>query len=494
MNQPVAQVFISYAHTDNEKPQDVRQGWVDRFYETLSIELRQLGLDINFWRDARDMSPNDFFDERIFSAVEGSAVFVAVVSPTYPKRPYCLRELNHFVSRPGIEPQEAAQRIVKVLKSPLDPGDQDKDLPLALQRREGFKFYRFDRQSNRVVRFWRSDGTPTHDEYWDRMYEIAVEIARHIRSKHAPASPAHDKDTALTIYLAEPSADNWSVHRTVRAELERELNARVLPECELPRTEIEAVQVIDEALAKSCVSIHLLGETAGYVPDGTSNIPITQLQMGRAARQAQDRGSFHRLIWASPDLQVKGDQQADFLRRLESGEALLPTDELVRESVEHFKNAAIDLIRKSSVAFEERRTSSNLSTLFLIYRQEDEATAQVYRDLLLEQGIEVLRPEFDGSEKECRAAFEFAASVTDAAIVCCDTAQEYWVLQVLRQLDDWSALGRAAPIRSKLVLLAGSPSSRKASFRSQLADHVIDATNCTADEAIVQVVKSAITV
>src|SRR5215472_15483470 len=93
------QIFISYAQIDNQKIDGARIGWVDRLFETLDLELRQLGVDFNFWRDRRDLELDGFFDDKILSAVSGSKVVIAVLSPGYPTRAYCVKELTHSVDK-----------------------------------------------------------------------------------------------------------------------------------------------------------------------------------------------------------------------------------------------------------------------------------------------------------------------------------------------------------------------------------------------------------
>ena len=59
-----------------------------------------------------------------------------------------------------------------------------------------------------------------------------------------------------------------------------------------------AAEVIDEALAKAEISVHLLGEKAGEAPEDQP--PMVKLQLQRAAKKAAEDGTakFHRLVWA----------------------------------------------------------------------------------------------------------------------------------------------------------------------------------------------------
>jgi hypothetical protein len=48
MARSVAQVFLSYAHLDNTKPQGYEMGWVDRLYNALDVELPTHGVGVRW--------------------------------------------------------------------------------------------------------------------------------------------------------------------------------------------------------------------------------------------------------------------------------------------------------------------------------------------------------------------------------------------------------------------------------------------------------------
>src|ERR1700686_784838 len=88
-------VFVSYAHFDNEEDsQDIR--WVSRFQADLKNALRQrLGEDPQFFFDTRDFHAHEHVDF-LLDTVRQSAVFVAVFSPSYAAREFTTRELEAF--------------------------------------------------------------------------------------------------------------------------------------------------------------------------------------------------------------------------------------------------------------------------------------------------------------------------------------------------------------------------------------------------------------
>src|SRR4051812_14078242 len=98
----LSQIFLSYAHDDNSKPEDRQIGWVDYFDRSLTIDLKERGLlELKLWRDKRDLQPMDFLDPALMISIGSSDVIIAIVSPLYVKRPYCLQELQEFIRSKG---------------------------------------------------------------------------------------------------------------------------------------------------------------------------------------------------------------------------------------------------------------------------------------------------------------------------------------------------------------------------------------------------------
>ncbi len=461
------QVFMSYAHTDNQKIEGANLGWIDRFHEGLEMELNELGLDFTFWRDKRDLERDGFFDEKILAAVAASRVLVAILSPVYPKRPYCLKELSHFVEKAGGGPPPSAERVIKVVKQPLDNSLTD-ELPEYLNAQLGFDFYSVDRQANKITRFIRRDGEIVGNEFWDRIFELARAIKRHLTSSAVP-----QRESNGTVYLAETSQDVEPAYRTVRAELMAK-GVRILPSQPLPPREKQALAAIDDDLARADFSIHLLGQRSGFIPEGDSGTPIARLQLERAAAQAKAKSTFRRLIWANPQLSPVDPAQDELLRGLSQGNLLHDRDEFVRETLELFKNTLIDVVStyRSTPVAATRQTRP----IFVIYDRNDASAGSEVRRGLFDLGQEVFRPDYSGDDEIERQAFAAFASQADAAVVVFGKTHEAWVQQTLLRLKDLQGPGRRSPLRSTAVLMVGEATPAKSDFLTRLADVTLDAT------------------
>ena len=77
-------VFVSYAHGDDRK-------WVEAFVSRLQADLDdKLGSATQIWLDAEDNRPSRDFSREIPAAVQSSAVFLLLASPTYIRSAYCV--------------------------------------------------------------------------------------------------------------------------------------------------------------------------------------------------------------------------------------------------------------------------------------------------------------------------------------------------------------------------------------------------------------------
>jgi|GEM_PF-3180534 len=92
-------IFISYAHVDNDPYVKGEEGWVDQFCRSLkSLLAQQLGRDkLAIWRDEQ-LAGVDILKPSITEACQGSALLVSITSPGYMASEWCLSEYEVFCS------------------------------------------------------------------------------------------------------------------------------------------------------------------------------------------------------------------------------------------------------------------------------------------------------------------------------------------------------------------------------------------------------------
>ena len=116
-------IFISYAHMDDQVLDEDQKGWITKFHRVLRVKLGQLmGEPAKIWRDEK-LSGTDVYDDKIVSEFKKAKVMISVLSPRYIKSEWCNRELNEFYeaaeNESGIRVGEKS-RLIKVVKTPFD--------------------------------------------------------------------------------------------------------------------------------------------------------------------------------------------------------------------------------------------------------------------------------------------------------------------------------------------------------------------------------------
>ena len=120
-------VFISYAHIDNQPDREGERGWVESFERALKLRLlKRFGREVGVWRDP-ELARSQRFDPVIQAAVERSAIMISLISESYLASDYCRQELEWFTAKVAGEPTGAMVghhvRVFPVLLYNVPPDD-----------------------------------------------------------------------------------------------------------------------------------------------------------------------------------------------------------------------------------------------------------------------------------------------------------------------------------------------------------------------------------
>ena len=515
-------IFISYAHIDNESLREGQKGWITNFHRALEIRLSQImGEAPRIWRDQK-LTGNDVFSDEIIDQFPQTALFIPILSPRYMKSEWCVREVNTFY-------EEAEKtygwkignksRIFKVVKTPV-PIEKH---PTQIQGLLGYDFFMKDPLTERVRELAQIGGDEIEKAYWAKLDDLAYDIADaldKLRSMKAPlpkspepvtepekASPATPEpvapvspvsDDRITIYLAETTSDL----REERAKLLRELkqkNYRVLPEEQMPFYGPEYKEKAEELLSESQLSIHLLGRKQGMTLEG-AEASVGILQNDLAAQKSKD-GSLSRLVWIPPQLTIEDDVQRQFIERIRSdnsmqyraeileapleslismtlqyGEKLKKGEEIILEQPvimpSYKEEAAAEEASPEAVASDSPSPASEATpakkspaTIYLVYEQRDALAITTFKNYLVKRGHTVVLPDFGGDEKTLRMNHQKNLKECDSVLIYYGTSGELWMRAKQAELLKIAGFGRTKPLRSKGVVLAPPATESKQRFR-----------------------------
>jgi len=256
-------IFISYSHIDDQGVDG--PGWVSDFHRRLVIEVEEeLGAKLHVWRDKRITGATDFTKD-LDKQVRGSAMLLAVLSPSYLNSTWCDWELTGFARsrRVGDLWVDTKCRALKVFKRPVDVTRLR-----VLAETEGVKFFDVDPDT----------GLP-HE------LEGTTELFKHRLTElgHDIASVLRDMRTARTVFLGTASA----VLHDQRERVSQELNGRGYRILTTPDGSADDAQtVVRAAIRESALSV-LFYDRAAAAGDSAETLATLERRVAMEQQATQ---------------------------------------------------------------------------------------------------------------------------------------------------------------------------------------------------------------
>jgi hypothetical protein len=457
-------IFISYAHLDDEAVLEGQKGWVSSFHRVLEIRVGQLlGEKPRIWRDPK-LQGNDYFaDTLLAERLPRAAALVSVLSPRYAQSEWCTKELREFcrlsAQTGGIRIADKA-RIFKVVKTPI-PREQH---PAELAPLLGYEFFQVEPETGRPRELSLDFGPEAERRFLARVDDLAYDLCQLLgllrNGRAAGGTPAPPAPRA-TVYLAETSFDLRDEREAVQRDLQRG-GYTILPDRPLPLVHDELAAFVAGQVARSTLSVHLVGKSYGIVPDGGSDSMVA-LQNQVAARRGHEAG-LPRLIWLPPGLTVEEERQKAFVERLRTDPDVAPGTELLETPIEDLKSAIHG--RLSPPPKPPMPTQTGLKSIYLISDGPDADAVGPLVDHLFSLGFEVTQPLFDGEEAEVRRDHEESLCACDAVLLFYGTAGEIWLRRKLRELQRAPGLGRVQPFLARGIYVAPPTTPEKERLRT----------------------------
>jgi len=469
-------VFISYAHDDDNKISGEDKGWVSRFHEDFDVLLHeQLGRLPDTWRDS-DINPNDDFEKKIFNRLIKSAVFLPVVSKTFINRPYCLQELREFAKNAdrsmATYVDGEKKRIFAVEKLEVDRAL----LPPELQGLGTFKFYGSGGQPLRPALSSKDSGDL--NAYYRALNRLSKTVADLLESMGREDAKHHDtpapQRSGFEVYVAETTADL----EEARAALCDDLTDRgyvVLPDGELPRHISKFTAVVRGYLERAALSVHLVGREYGFIPEGEKRLSNVGLQHRLALEESGKNPQFSQVVWLADPTEYSADErQAHFIEYLQTDERANVLSDLLVGNLERLKTelyAKLDRPRSPSTATEtgspgERTTAYSAPPLVYIICDDNDREAEQLKALrryLYERGYEPKLPMADESDDQILKAHVEKLEQYDAFVIYHGNGSERWLEAKLADFHKY-LWNREKKVSAKAVYIAPPFNSAKHEF------------------------------
>jgi hypothetical protein len=461
-------IFISYAHIDNQPLVEGQKGWIDEFHHALETRLDQfLGEECKVWRDKK-LAGNDVFDEAIVSKFPKTALLVSVLSPRYTKSEWCLKELKAFfaaAAQSGGDRIGEKSRVFKVIKTHV-PREEH---PPELQGLLGYPFYEIEDVTDRPREFVIDPRDESYRKFRLKLDDLAYEIsdlAKVIRHKKPEQAGTASGSSGEFIYLATVTSDLSEA----RDQIQRELRQRgyiMLPDKSWPSTAVDLESAIREDLQRAKLSIHLVGKNYGMIPEGADrSIVQWQVELARACSKSRELPC---VLWVPPGLKPAEPRQEAFLTYLRSEVAGKDGAELIDANIEQLKTIIQDKLAGPSKKTEPSVRSNGKVRIYLVCHQRDLNDVPTIQQHLYQQDFEVVLPAREGDEAQVQDDHKENLIWCDAAMIYYGNGNEPWFRTKVRDLDKAFGLGRQKNWLAKAVYLAPPKTGPKETLLSHEA-------------------------
>jgi hypothetical protein len=413
-------VFVSYAHVDNEPLGDVDHGWISLLVQNIQTAVdRKLGRkgSCDIWMDYR-LRKNEPFTPNIMDAVGKSATLLVVLSQGYLESPWCERERKTF--REITEGRDPSS----IFLVELDPLEDER--PSDFTDLNGYRFWvkKPEKRAPRIMGFPKPD-----DDYWDAVLELCDELADALKTLKAgcgTGKSTHLGDVSLeplrqrperTVFLAQTTDDLWQDHKSVKDYLDQ-VGVGVVPRTIYPQDAEGFRAAAEKDLERCDVFVQLLSSVPDRMPDGIpQGYSRLQFELAQAAGKPI-------LQWRSPALDVDKVKMAavrDFLRE--------PT--VRAESIADFKNEVKKTVSKTAIV---DPPGPALEKFFFVNRQpEDKKFSRTVEQILEGMGVDIVWTPEIKDVREYREFLEQALSTCNGMVLIHGRSPCSWVTSQLMQ-------------------------------------------------------------
>ena len=267
-----------------------------------------------------------------------------------------------------------------------------------------------------------------------------------------------------TIFLAETTSDLTDERDQVRRELQQSHHV-ILPNQSLPTNKPQLETLVRDCLQRSRLSVHLIGEHYGFVPEDEPERSAIWLQQDLACERG-DNAEFSRLIWLPPGLEPKDERQRKFIEMLRNGFHSTNGSDLIQTKIEDLKTIIQEKLNpKPKLAATSKpdngQPDNGLKQVYLVCDQCDLEKTEPLYNYLSQPGRKVLLPEFD--EKALQAHKQNLLDC-DAVLFYFDEAPEMWLQAQLKRLMSYRPTTQ--PLAAVGVYMTGEETFKKKIYKT----------------------------
>ena len=246
-------------------------------------------------------------------------------------------------------------------------------------------------------------------------------------------------------------------------------------------------------LTRCALSIHLVGEKYGIVPDGPTDKSASILQNELAVARCHS-GSLKRLIWLPQGTRSEHAPQQAFIEALHQDAQAQFGADLIAGDIEELRAAIHATMRKieepEAKQLErdpvEERAADGESTklIYFICDEKDRKASVPVRRLCKQLGYEVALPAFEGDASQVRKTNQQLLASCDSVFVFYGAGDEAWKRTIDSELKKMAGYRGGKPLTARCIYLAEPRTSDKEDLIDMEEPGLIDGLGGFAEEAV----------
>jgi hypothetical protein len=266
---------------------------------------------VTIWRDQDQLRTGEPWRTEVAEALDGAAIFLAIVSRTYFDSDECRKELDRFLGWLKDPTRGTERKIVPIFKQPPKP---EQELPHEVGQIHRHQFFRCDPPpSSRFHEFGPNAGEAEKREFWEALERVAQDIMVALEELKG-----HARQHAIgKVFIACVNPELQLERERLRSDLQQR-GYLVVPEQEYLWNSDDNRDRITRDLESARLCVHLVGCTASIEPTAT----LRARQQIELAHEVMKRiGRCAPMVWIQPASVI---------------------DESVRELLDYIKNDLAD--------------------------------------------------------------------------------------------------------------------------------------------------------
>ena len=450
-------IFISYAHVDDQTADEGETGWVTAFREHLDVQLsKRVGRigAVKVWQDPA-LEGGQLFDQTIKNSIDSSAIFLALTSTGYLASDYCRQEVKWFTEKADAEHLGLAvgdrMRIFNLQLNNIP----FPDWPAEFGRTSGFPFH--DAQEADDLGY---PSDPKDRLFLQQIRKLVDAVYRTLlvlkeKQAAAPAIVSPTKapeessaDDQFTVFIADTSDTLRTLRRRISNELQQEgirVTSNLPPPYDAASHETAAIT----AISKAHLALHLLDGVPGREIEGQEDKTYPRRHAELSLEHARSQ-----MIWVPQSLDTQSIEDSTyrgFIQQLETGARDESGYNFIRESPSNITREVLDRVEQLQTA--ARPAAEPLSALIDTHFKDQMHAFDLIRFFTDRNVRPFINPEEDDPRKNIHILEERLKQVTRLIIVFGEVTAD-WVRERLNAAVQ-IAITERCPLKAFGIYYAG---------------------------------------